>query len=77
MLLPETNQEDSGGAPRREETPVHNVVLPTSQTPSCWNVRAGTWLRDACATRKDPESDQIRAKQDDWPETTRKRTPLP
>ena len=36
-------------------------------------------LRDAhtrVSTRKHPESDQIWAEQDDWPETTQKLTPL-
>ena len=37
-------------------------ILPTSQNP-CWNP---SWLRDACATRKDSKSD--------WPETTWKIT---
>ena len=30
-------------------------VLPTSQNPSHWNP---SWLSDACATRKDPESER-------------------
>ena len=33
--------------------------------------------RRVCATSKDPEPDQIWAKQDDGPETTRKLTPFP
>lgn len=36
-----------------------------------------SWLRDACATWKDLESDQTWAGQDDCPETTQKLTPLP
>ena len=56
VLLPKTHQENSGEAKRREETPAYNVALPTSQNPLCWNQ---SWLRDVCATRKDPKSDQI------------------
>ena len=63
-----------GGAKKKEEMPAHNIVLPTSQNSSHWNPY---WLKDACATRKDPESDQIWDKQDDWPQTTWKLTPLP
>ena len=42
-------QENSGGAQRREETPAHYIVLPTSQNPSCCNP---SWLKDVHATRK-------------------------
>ena len=74
VLLPTTHQENLGEAERREETPAYSIVLPTSQNPSRWNP---SWLRDACASRKDPKSDQIWAKQDDWPDTTWKLTLLP
>ena len=70
VQLQRTNQENPGGAERRRT----RYVLPTSQKPSRWNP---SWLRDARATREDPESDQIRAKEDDGPETTWKRTPVP
>ena len=66
VLLPKTNLENLGrpkGGGRRW------CVLPTVQKPSHWNP---SWLRDAQATRKDSESEEIWAKQDDWPETTRK-----
>ena len=46
--------------------PAHNRSC-QPQNPSRWNP---SWLRDPCATRKEPESDQMRAKRDDWPETT-------
>ena len=74
VLQPNTNWEKLGGAQRREETPTHNTVLPTAQNPSRWTP---SWLRIAMCHQKDPESDQIWAKQDDWPETTWKLTPLP
>ena len=71
VLPRKANQENSGGAERRREETTCPANLPETLTldPS--------WLRDARATGKDPESDQLRAKQDDWPETTRKLTPLP
>ena len=47
VLPRKTNQQDSGGARRRRRRP-------TSQSPSHWNP---SWLRDARATRKDPEAD--------------------
>ena len=62
-----TNQEDLGGAHRREES----TNLPGSL------MRNLSWLRDAHTTGKDPESDQECAKQDGWPETIQKLTPLP
>ena len=40
----------------------------TSQNPSLWNP---SWLSDGHTASKDPESDQLWAKQEDWPETTR------
>ena len=57
MLLPKTNQEDLGGARG-------GGGYPPSRSP-----HAGIHLRDARATRKDPESGQTWAKQEDWPET--------
>ena len=66
VLLPKTNLENLGGPKgggRRW------CVLPTVQKPSHCNP---SWLRDAQATRKDSESDEVWAKQDVWPETTRK-----
>ena len=62
-----TNGEHVGGANRREETAA-------SQDPWGWTP---SWLRDAGATEKDPGPDQVRAEQDDWPETTQKLTPFP
>ena len=57
-----TNQENLGGAKKR----IWDMMnLPESL------------LRGAGATRKDPESDHVRAKQDDRPETTQKLTPVP
>ena len=47
VLRPKTNWENSGVAKRGRR-------LPVSQSPSPWNP---PWLRDSCATRKDPESD--------------------
>ena len=35
---------------------LYHYVLPTSQTPSRWNP---SWLRNPCATRKDPESEWL------------------
>ena len=67
-----TNWENLGGAKRREEMPAHNIVLQAPGIP-----RAGIHLVwEMCTTRRDPESDQIWVKQDDWPETTWKLTPF-
>ena len=44
----EKGQKERGGA--------HPYVLPTSQIPGRWNP---SWLSDACATRKDPESERL------------------
>ena len=42
------------GQKEREDT--SPCILPTSQNPSHWNA---SWLRDACATGKDPESERL------------------
>ena len=43
------------GAPKPPDPSVASPhVLTTSQNPSHWNP---SWLSDACATRKDPESE--------------------
>ena len=68
VLSLKTNQEGWKGGGRR------GYFLLTSQKPSCCNP---SWLKDVRATREDTESDQIWAKQGDWPETTPKLTPLP
>ena len=54
------NWENLRGAEWRDETL-------TSQNPSLWNP---SWLSDGHTTSKDPESDQLWAKQEDRPETT-------
>ena len=59
MVLTENQPENLGGAKKREEMPAHNIVLPPSQNPSCWNP---SWLRGAHTTRQDPESDQMWAR---------------
>ena len=58
------------------EGPTGGRRQPPSQDPWRWNP---SWLRSACAAKKDPEPDpdQVGTEQDDWPETTRKRTPFP
>ena len=68
-----TNLEEFGRG-RKEEGGDGRHALPTSQKPSRWNP---PWLGDVRATRKELQSDPAWAKQDDWPETTRKLTPLP
>ena len=62
-----TNQEDLGGANRREEI----TNLPES-------LALESILAERCTGHKtDPESDQIWAEQDVWPETTQKQTLVP
>ena len=53
--------------PKSEEMPAYNMSY---QPPRilCAGILPEYWLRDAHVTRKDPESDQIRVKQDDWSE---------
>lgn len=83
MLLLKTNGENLGGAQKRHEMPAYNMSHKinwenlggakrsgetlTSQNPSPWNP---SWLSDGHTTSKDPESDQLWANQEDWPETT-------
>ena len=57
-----TNLQDLGGANRREET---------TNLPGFLLLESVFMERCACATRNDPESDQIWAMQDYWPGTTR------
>ena len=52
--------------------PAHNIPYQFSLNPLCWNP---SWLRRM--HHPDPESDQIWAKKDDWPETVLKQIPSP
>lgn len=53
--------------PKRVRGDTHNMSY---QPPRilCAGILPEYWLRDAHVTRRDPELDQIRAKQDDWSE---------
>ena len=61
------NPEDMGGADSREET----TNLPGSL------VLKSILAKRCMCHKKDPEPDQVWAKQDDWPETTWKLSPFP
>ena len=60
------NSPGEFGRGHKEGSNTSPHVLPTSQNPSCWNP---SLLRDAWATSKDHELDQMCAKWGDWPET--------
>ena len=62
-----TNSENVGETKRREEA----TYIPES-------FALESMLAERCVPhQKDPEPEQIWAKQDDWPETTQKLTPFP
>ena len=60
------NSPGEFGRGHKEGSNTSPHVLPTSQNPSCWDP---SLLRDAWATSKDHELDQMCAKWGDWPET--------
>ena len=71
-LLLKTNWENSGGAKRREEMPAHNMSCQPPRNPHA-RIHLGWQMR---ASPGSTESDQIRHKQDNWPETTQKANPI-
>ena len=62
------NQDNGGGADRRGQMTnlLESLALESIVAKRCTR-----------ATKKAPGPDQVQAKQDDWSETTQKRTPFP
>ena len=73
VLLPKTNQENSGRAKRRKETPAHNMSCQSQRNPH-------TRINLGCKIHAPPGKTLSQTKygheQDDWPETTRKGNPI-
>ena len=67
------SEKNSGGAKRRQETPAHNMSCQPPQTLMLESI-----LSERHTGHQEGQSQtKYGHKQDDWPETTGKLTPLP